>query len=209
MEELLSGTGLTALGTVILIDIVMSGDNAIVIGMAAAGLEPRLRRKAIIIGIATAAGLRATLASVTVQLLSIIGLTLAGGILLLWVAWKMWREVRTSRQRASAAEGAAANGVANAPRKKTLHQALLAIIVADVSMSLDNVLAVAGAAKENLVVLVTGLALSIALMGVASNYIARLLERYHWIAYLGLAVVLYVAVEMIYRGTAQVVQSAT
>lgn len=214
LEDVFTPAGLTALGTVILIDLVMSGDNAIVIGLAASGLEPRLRRKAIVIGIGMAAALRAGLAAVAVQLLTIIGLTLAGGILLLWVAWKMWREIRAAQMR-KRAEGL---GAAPTPQadpmlpisspKKTLRGALLAIIVADVSMSLDNVLAVAGASKENLIVLAIGLGLSIALMGIAASYIARLLERYHWLAFVGLAIVFYVAVEMIVRGAKQVSEAA-
>ncbi|WP_345937849.1 MULTISPECIES: YjbE family putative metal transport protein [Tistrella] len=216
----MSADGLGALATVIMIDIVMSGDNAVIIGMAAAGLPATLRRKAIIYGILAATVLRIAFAAVTVQLLAIIGLTLAGGILLLWVAWRMWQELRASR-RAAAAEAAAAasppgasagDGVdlpgAAGAAPKTMRQALTSIIIADVSMSLDNVLAVAGAAREHVEVLVIGLVLSIALMGLAANFVARLLERWHWLAYLGLAIITYVALDMILRGSTEVMQAA-
>ncbi len=204
--EFLSGSELEALATVIMIDIVMSGDNAIVIGMAAAGLPPELRRRAIFIGIAAATVLRISFAVVTLQLLAIIGLTLAGGLLLAWVCWQMWRDIRSGAMTAPAAGPVA---VEEAPKKrKTLRQALLAIVFADVSMSLDNVLAVAGAAREHLTIMVFGLVLSIALMAVASNYIAKLLERHHWIAYIGLAIVAYVAVGMIVAGVLEVSEAA-
>ena len=188
----------------------MSGDNAIIIAMAAAGLPSDLRKRAIVIGIAAATVLRVMFAFVTLKLLAIIGLMLAGGLLLLWVCWRMWREIRSGQMHMPVANPAAvdANAPRPATRKKTLRQALVAIVVADVSMSLDNVLAVAGAARDNLTVLIFGLTLSIALMAVASNYIAKLLERHHWIAYIGLAIVSYVAVDMIVRGAAQVAQAA-
>lgn len=220
-EFLVSADGLGALLTVIMIDVVMSGDNAVIIGMAAAGLPAALRRKAIIYGILAATILRITFAAVTVELLAIIGLTLAGGILLLWVAWKMWQELRHAR-RAAAAEAAAAatapgsapaDGVDDLPAEtaaapKTMRQALTAIIIADVSMSLDNVLAVAGAARHHMEVLVIGLVLSIALMGLAANYAAKLLERHHWLAYVGLAIISYVALDMIWRGSNEVMHAA-
>lgn len=214
MWEFLSGPELTALGSVIIIDIVMSGDNAIVIGMAAAGLPPEVRRRAICMGIVVATVLRILFATVTVQLLAIIGLTLAGGLLLLWVCWKMWRDIRSGQMTAQPAHAGnpvlagGPDGDSPAVKSKTLTQALTAIVIADVSMSLDNVLAVAGAAHDHIEVLVFGLVLSIALMAVASNYIARLLERRHWIAYVGFAIVTYVAVEMIYRGLMEVAQAA-
>lgn len=188
---------LHALALVLFIDIVLAGDNAVVVGMAAAGLPAEQRRKAILWGIAAATVMRITFASVTVQLLNIVGVVLAGGVLLLWVCWKMYRELR---------EGAgheAAEGEATAPPRKTLGQAVLQILVADVSMSLDNVLAVAGAAKEHPAILVIGLAISVVLMGVAASLIARLLDRHRWIAWLGLLLILYVAVKMIYEGTHQ------
>ncbi len=206
MEEFFGGAGLTALATVILIDIVMSGDNAIIIGMAASGLKPRLRRRAIVIGIAVATVVRIMFAVVALELLAIIGLTLAGGLLLLWVAWSMWREVRAARRRSRLAADAPVEPDPNAPAlpEKSLRQALFTIVAADISMSLDNILAVAGAAHGNVAVLVFGLVLSIALMGLASNFIAKLLERHYWLAYIGLAVVFYIAVRMIARGWQEV-----
>jgi len=207
MTELLTAEVLTAFFQVIMIDLVLAGDNAIVIGLAAAGLPQEQRVKAILVGIVAATALRIAFAGATTQLLKVVGLLLAGGLLLLWVCWKMWRELRTSPEAEHEAAGAfngydvAGDGTiaARAPRK-TFAQAAGQILVADVSMSLDNVLAVAGAAREHPVVLIFGLGLSIALMGVAANYIARLLQNHRWIAYVGLAVILYVAAEMIYRG---------
>jgi YjbE family integral membrane protein len=181
-----------------------------VIGLAAAGLPQDQRNKAILIGIIAATVLRIIFAALTTQLLQIVGLLLAGGILLLWVCWKMWRELRTSHKEEEEAEDALAGldrdgGAPGAPRK-TFAQAAWQIVVADVSMSLDNVLAVAGAALDHPVVLVFGLLLSIALMGVAASFIARLLQRHRWIAYVGLAVILYVALEMVYKGGVEVFQ---
>ncbi len=195
--DIFTAAGLTALLQVIAIDLVLAGDNAVVIGLAAAGLEPAQRKKAILVGILAATVLRIAFATVAVHLLAIIGLLLAGGLLLLWVCWKMWRELRAGH----GDEEAIANE--NAPRK-TFFQAATQIVIADVSMSLDNVLAVAGAAREHPSVLIVGLALSIALMGLAANFIARLLGKYHWIAYVGLAIILYVALDMIYRGSLEV-----
>ena len=186
---------LSALFQVILIDLVMSGDNAIIIGMAVAGLPPQNRTKIIFWGVAGATVLRIGFAAVTTQLLQIIGLTLAGGLLLMWVAWRMYRELRL-KSKHEASEVAEA---AQAP-PKTMRQAMIQIIAADVSMSLDNVLAVAGAAREHPWALVFGLVLSIVLMGVAANFIARTLNRHRWIAYIGLAIILYVALDMIWRG---------
>lgn len=203
MFELFTPEALTALVQVILIDLVLAGDNAIVIGLAAAGLPLAQRGKAILIGVGAATLLRIVFAGLTTQLLEIVGLLLAGGILLLWVCWKMWRELRSSSAHEThgvTSDGTAAEG---APTK-TLAQATWQIIVADVSMSLDNVLAVAGAAREHPMVLIFGLALSIAMMGVAATFIARLLQKHRWIAYVGLAVILYVAGEMIYRGVIEV-----
>jgi YjbE family integral membrane protein len=207
MFELITSDHLTALFQVIMIDLVLAGDNAIVIGLAAAGLPEVQRRKAILIGILAATALRIGFASVTVQLLQIIGLLLAGGILLLWVCWKMWRELRNSHHQPSAQSLSSAS-MAEAPTttgpQKTLGQAVWQITLADVSMSLDNVLAVAGAAREHPMILIFGLALSIALMGLAANFIARILENHRWIAYVGLAIILYVALDMIYRGGMEV-----
>ncbi len=193
---------LIALGTVLMIDIVLSGDNAIVIGMAAAGLPPDLQRRAILMGVAAATVLRIAFAAVALQLLTIIGLTLAGGLLLLWVAWKMWRELRSGANHAEVE--LAADGQ---PQGKTLRGAMFQIVLADVSMSLDNVLAVAGAARDHFWVLVVGLAVSIALMMLASTYIARLLNQHHWLAYVGLAIITYVACDMIWDGTHQVIEA--
>lgn len=201
--EIFTAAGFTALLQVIAIDLVLAGDNAIVIGLAAAGLPADQRKKAILIGVAAATILRIIFAALTIQLLEILGLLLMGGILLLWVCWKMWRELRVSHAEQAAAleevEGLADVATNGRPRK-TLAQAALQIVVADVSMSLDNVLAVAGAARDHFTVLVIGLILSVALMGLAANFIAKLLNRYPWIAYIGLLIILYVALDMIYRG---------
>jgi YjbE family integral membrane protein len=188
---------------VVLIDLVLAGDNAVVIGLAAAGLPEGQRGKAILIGIGAATMLRILFAVVATQIMQIVGLLLAGGILLLWVCWKMWRELRASAK-ANVADAAAAEGM---PRK-TLFQATTQIVVADISMSLDNVLAVAGAAREQPVVLIFGLLLSIAMMGAAASFIARLLQHHRWIAYVGLLVILYVAVDMVIRGIAEVAKVA-
>ena len=207
--EIFTAAGFSALLQVIAIDLVLAGDNAIVIGLAAAGLPSEQRRKAILIGVLAATVLRIAFALVTVKLLAIVGLLLAGGILLLWVCWKMWRELRTSTEdeleATEALSDTSKNGVgAGKKPRKTLAQAALQIVVADVSMSLDNVLAVAGAARDHLSVLVIGLVLSIALMGLAASFIAKLLHRHRWIAYIGLLIILYVALDMVYRGTLEV-----
>ena len=188
---------ITALVSVVLIDVVLAGDNAIVVGMAAAGLPPKSRRRAILIGIAAATVLRIAFAAIALQLLEIIGLSLAGGILLLWVAWKFYRELRetqAARGRGSAATSHAAAG------EKTTAKAVMQILVADISMSLDNVLAVAGVARTQAEpwVLFLGLILSVALMGVASTLVARLLTRHFWLSWLGLAVIAGVALKMIW-----------
>jgi YjbE family integral membrane protein len=204
MAEFFTTESLTALFQVVMIDLVLAGDNAIVIGLAAAGLPEGQRKKAILIGILAATVLRIGFASVTVQLLQIVGLLLAGGVLLLWVCWKMWRELQASRhQHAHDLSAASAAGPAGGTQK-TLGQAIWQITLADVSMSLDNVLAVAGAAREHPVILVFGLGLSIALMGFAATFIARLLEKHRWIAYVGLVIILYVAFDMCYRGALEV-----
>ncbi len=212
MPDFFTTDALSALFQVIMIDLVLAGDNAIVIGLAAAGLPSHQRTKVILVGIIAATVLRIAFAGVTTQLLQIIGLLLAGGILLLWVCWKMWRELRASHAAEDDGVSPAVDGhhinsdgtmSAVAPRK-TFLEATCQIIVADVSMSLDNVLAVAGAAREHPVVLIFGLVLSVALMGIAANFIARLLQRHRWIGYVGLAIILYVALDMIYRGTIEV-----
>ena len=212
MFEFLDPGVLNALLQVVLIDLVLAGDNAIVIGLAAAGLPQAQRGKAILIGIVAATMLRILFAGLATQILQIVGLLFAGGILLLWVCWKMWRELRASPaepMEAKEAAGAAAGTTAEGKPRKTLVQATWQIIVADVSMSLDNVLAVAGAAREHPMVMIFGLALSIAMMGVAASFIARLLQNHRWIAYVGLAVILYVAVEMIFRGTLDIMMVAS
>src|ERR1700754_1445234 len=203
MFDFLTADVLTALFQVIIIDLVLAGDNAIVIGLAAAGLPAGQRTKAILIGIGAATLLRIIFAGLTTQLLEIVGLLLAGGILLLWVCWKMWRELRTPAHNPDVMIQGYDKPTDEVPRK-TLAQATWQIVVADVSMSLDNVLAVAGAAREHPMVLIVGLILSVALMGIAANVIAKYIERHRWIAYVGLVVILYVAAEMIYRGSQEV-----
>ena len=189
-----------ALMQVLFIDVVLAGDNAVVVGMAAAGVDPAIRKRVIFWGIAGAVILRILFALVAVQLLAIIGLTLAGGILLLWVCWKMYREIRES---GAESDAEAIEGAARGP-KKTFWQAMVQIIIADVSMSLDNVLAVAGAAKDHVEVLVIGLLISVVLMGAAATLIARLLHKYRFIAWIGFVVILFVALRMIYEGGEEV-----
>jgi YjbE family integral membrane protein len=197
MNELFSQASIAAFLQVIMIDLVLAGDNAVVIGLAAAGLPKVQRARAILVGIVAATVLRLVFAGVALELLQIVGLLLAGGILLLWVAWKMWRELRGPDQKET--EAALTAGEVHLPRK-TFAQAAWQIVLADVSMSLDNVLAVAGAARDHPAALVFGLGLSIVLMGVAASLIARLLNRHRWIAYVGLAIIFYVALDMIWRG---------
>ncbi|MGE0668178.1 MAG: TerC family protein [Sphingomonadales bacterium] len=211
MSEFFSADVIAAFLQVIMIDLVLAGDNAIVIGLAAAGLPKEQRTKAILIGVLAATVLRIIFALLTTKLLAIIGLLLAGGVLLLWVSWKMWRELRTSAHDEQSATEALADAdlnedgtVAGGMPRKTFAQAAWQIVIADVSMSLDNVLAVAGAAREHPWVLVFGLVLSIALMGLAASFIARLLQRHRWIAYVGLLVILYVSLDMIYRGALEI-----
>ncbi len=197
MTEILSQASIAAFLQVIMIDLVLAGDNAVVIGLAAAGLPKAQRARAILVGIIAATVLRILFASIAIELLAIVGLLLAGGVLLLWVCWKMWRELRGPSQHDT--EAALVGGSAHVPHK-TFAQAAWQIIVADISMSLDNVLAVAGAAHDHPVALIFGLSLSIVLMGVAASLVARLLNRHRWIAYAGLAIILYVALDMIWRG---------
>jgi YjbE family integral membrane protein len=209
--EIFTGPGLAALIQVILIDLVLAGDNAVVIGLAAAGLPTDLRRRAILIGIIAATVLRICFALVTTQLLSLGGgVLVAGGILLLYVCWKMYRELSVSHEAEQDATEALADTdfnadgtVAKRAPRKTLRDAVLQIIIADVSMSLDNVLAVAGAAQDHFEVLIIGLVFSVLLMGVAASFIARLLHRYRWIAWVGLVIILYVSVRMLYEGADQ------
>jgi YjbE family integral membrane protein len=201
MTEFITTEALTALLQVVLIDLVLAGDNAVVIGLAAAGLPAEQRRRAIVVGIIAATALRIVFAGVATQLLQVIGLLLAGGVLLLWVCWKMWRELR--EQSAHANELAFSHGGSSAApgSQKTFRQAAVQIVAADVSMSLDNVLAVAGAAREHPYILAFGLLLSVALMGVAADLLGRVLQKQRWIGYVGLAIIVYVAFEMIYRGS--------
>lgn len=203
---------LSALGQVLMIDLVLAGDNAVAVGLAAAALAPDQRKKAILIGLIAAVVLRIGFALITVQLLAIIGLLLAGGVLLLWVCWKMWRELQEQRTHDQAEAEAelemalsAHHGEGPPPealgiKRKSFGAALLQIMIADVTMSLDNVLAVAGAAHEHPWIMVFGLVLSIGLMGVAATFIAKLLTKHRWIGYIGLVIVLYVALHMIWDG---------
>ena len=194
MHQIALTADLAALAQVIVIDVTLAGDNAIVVGMAVAGLPAAQKRPAILLGIAGATIIRIVLGAIALQLLAIIGLLLAGGVLLLWVCWRMYRELRRAK----------AHAKGEATPRKTLGQAMTQIILADVSMSLDNVLAVAGAAAGRTWILVTGLLLSVVLMGVAANLLASLLERQRWIAWVGLVIVLYVAGTMIWDGSAEV-----
>ncbi len=181
---------LSALAQVLLIDLTLAGDNAVVVGLAVAGLPAHQKRPAILVGIIVATVLRIVLGAFTMQLLQIVGLLLAGGVLLLWVCWKMYRELRSGGSHAAPVD---------AP-PKTLRAAMIQIILADLSMSLDNVLAVAGAAGGHTWVLVVGLAVSVVLMGLAATWIAGLLERHRWIGWVGLAIVLYVALQLVWNG---------
>jgi len=182
---------LTAFLQVVLIDLVLAGDNAVAVGLAASGLDHRQRRRVIMLGLGSAVVMRIALALVALRLLALIGLMLAGGLLLLWVCWKMWRDLRAQHR--------AARDQIVVPAK-SFGQAFLQILAADLSMSLDNVLAVAGAARQHWVVLVFGLLLSIALMGLAANAIARVLNRLRWIGYVGVVIVLFVALHMMWDG---------
>jgi YjbE family integral membrane protein len=196
MDDLLSQ--LYAFASVVMIDLVLAGDNAVVVGLAASGLPRDQQRQVIMIGIVLAMLCRIAFAVVAVQLLAIIGLLLAGGLLLLWVAWKMWRELHPPAGLQVTAHGNPRQGA------KTRTTAIVQIAIADISMSLDNVLAVAGAARDHMAMLVFGLVLSVALMGVAATYIARLLERHRWLSYLGLAIITLVALTMIWEGASEV-----
>jgi YjbE family integral membrane protein len=190
-------TALAAFGSVLMIDLVLAGDNAIVVGALAAGLPAEQRKKVILIGIGAALVLRILFALAVTWLMGIVGLIFAGGLLLLWVSWKFWREIQAGHADDAAA---ASGGEAGVRPVRSFAAAAWAVAVADVSMSLDNVLAVAGAAREHPGILVIGLLLSVALMGLAANLIARIINRYRWIAYIGLAVIVFVAFKMIYEG---------
>jgi YjbE family integral membrane protein len=187
-------TQIAALLQIAFIDLVLAGDNAIVVGLAVAALPPEQRRKAIWFGLGGAVILRIGFSLVALKLLAILGLTLAGGLLLAWVAWRLYRDLRAPPHDSSG----------GAPARKTMGGAVAAILVADVSMSLDNALAVAGAARNHIPVLVAGLTFSVVLMAIASEGVARLIARYRWLAYAGLAVVIYVAIDMIVRGSREV-----
>jgi YjbE family integral membrane protein len=212
-----AGGPLIAFLQVVMIDLTLAGDNAVAVGMAAAGLPPKDRRRAIVLGLSAAVVMLICFALIAVQLLSVIGLLLAGGILLLWVCWKMWRDLRETQETAggeialedatgvAVTEGDREGAAAIPGKRKTLWRALVQILIADISMSLDNVLAVAGAAREHPGVLVFGLLLSITLMGLAASWIAKLLHRWRWLGYIGLVIVLYVALHMIWEGHRQVV----
>jgi YjbE family integral membrane protein len=185
---------------VLMIDLVLAGDNAIVVGALAAGLTPEQRRKVIMIGVLAALVLRILFALIVTQLLQVIGLILIGGLLLLWVAWRMWRDLRAPQECSPGSEEIVGDERSGLYPAKSFAGAVWGVAVADVSMSLDNVLAVAGAARDHPGILIVGLVFAVALMGIAANFIARVIDRYRWIAYLGLVVVLYVAVKMIYDG---------
>lgn len=199
IASILTPAAIGAFFEILAIDIVLAGDNAIVVGALAAGLPAEQRRKVIIIGVLAALVLRIAFALIVTQLLQIVGLVLAGGLLLLWVAWKMWRELRHKGESPGSDEivGDEHSGTRAA---KSFASAAWGVAVADVSMSLDNVLAVAGAARDHPWVLVFGLILSVILMGVAANFIARYIERYRWIAWVGLVVILWVALKMVWEG---------
>ncbi len=201
---IISLSELSALVQVVVVDLVLAGDNAIIVGLVAAGLPRHQRAKVIMAGILAATALRIGFAVITTKLLQIIGLTLAGGLLLLWVCWKLWRELRAQKRAKTAAASHGPEKAEDPPVRKTVRQAVVQIVLADVSMSLDNVLAVAGISLEHTWVLVFGLVLSVALMGVAAALIAGLLKRFPWISYVGLAVIFYVAVKMIYLGSVDV-----
>lgn len=206
---LLTPAALAALGQVVMIDVVLAGDNAIVVGALAAGLPPEQRRKVILVGVLAALVLRVGFALVVTQLLQLVGLILAGGLLLLWVAWKMWRELRPHSARIDGrGDGFGGDDDFDAhaapPPARSFAAAAWQVALADVSMSLDNVLAVAGAARHHPGIMVIGLVLSVALMGLAANVIAKYIERYRWIAYVGLAVIIYVALKMIWDGAHEV-----
>jgi len=212
LPALIDAGAVTAFFQVVLIDVALAGDNAVAVGLVAAGLPQPQRRRAIMLGLAGAVVMLIGLALIATQLLKLVGLSLAGGFLLLWVCWKMWRQLR-AEGRAEEAEGEAAleeaagepaAGALPHAKARTMGQALLQILAADLTMSLDNVLAVAGAARDHPMVLIGGLLLSITLMGVAASWIARLLQRFRWIGYLGLVIVVYVACHMVWEGTRSV-----
>lgn len=200
-SNITSPAAFTAFLQVLMIDIVLAGDNAIVVGALAAGLPADQRKKVIAIGVIAALVLRVAFALMVTWLLGIVGLVLAGGILLLWVAWRMYRDIKSHSPEESPGspeiEGDEHSGL-SAP--KSFAAAAWSVAIADVSMSLDNVLAVAGAAREHPGILIVGLIVAVALMGVAANVIAKYIERFRWIGWFGLAVIVYVALKMIWEG---------
>ncbi len=197
LADVFTPGGLAALGQVIMIDLMLAGDNVVILGTLAAGLPEAARKRVLTIGVALALVFLIGFALLATRLLQVVGLTLAGGLLLLWVGWKLFRELRRGQVGHAPID-------ASAKKPKTVSQAVVQIALADLSMSLDNVLAVAGAARDHPTVLLVGLVLSVTLMAVAANYIARIIEKNHWIAYIGLAVIVYVAGSMIVAGTHQV-----
>ena len=206
-----SATEMVELVEVVFVNLVLSADNAIVVGIAVAGLPARNRLRVMAIGIAGATLLRIVFALFTAKLLGIVGLTLAGGLLLLWICWKLWSELRSGRLIESQPHEVPVqdpDAAATAAPSKTMQQAMMQVVVADVSMSLDNVLAVAGVARQDWWVLVFGLTLSVFFMGLAAAVIARLLGRFHWLAYVGLAIIFYVSLQMIYDGTLELAEAA-
>jgi YjbE family integral membrane protein len=203
MDSLITAGAFAAFLEILFIDLVLAGDNAIVVGALAAGLPAEQRRKVILVGVVAALVLRIAFALVVTQLLQIVGLVLAGGILLLWVAWRMYREIR-HKDESEGSEEVAGDEHSGLRASKTFAAAAWGVALADVSMSLDNVLAVAGAAREHPYVLVFGLVLSVLLMGVAANFIARYIDRYRWVAWVGLLVILWVALKMIFEGARHV-----
>lgn len=199
-SNITSPSAFAAFLQVLAIDLVLAGDNAIVVGALAAGLPAEQRRKVIIIGIVAALVLRIAFALVVTQLMAIVGLVFIGGLLLIWVSWKMWRDLRDHGGQSPGSPEITGDEASGLRPAKSFAGAAWAVAVADVSMSLDNVLAVAGAARDHPGILIVGLIFAVALMGVAANIIARYIERYKWIAYIGLAVIIYVAVKMIHDG---------
>ena len=193
-------SALTAFVQVVFIDLTLAGDNAVVIGLAVRNLSSQQKQKAIVAGVSLAAIIRIILALIATRLLTIIGLTLTGGLLLLWICWRMYREIRHNTVETSFSEKSIH------PQQGDLKTAILRILIADISMSLDNVLAVAGAAHKQPVILVLGLALSVILMSIAATLIAGLLERYKWISWVGLLIIFGVAVKLIIQGSHEVIQ---
>ena len=202
MNEIFANLEFLPIAQVILIDLVLAGDNAIVVGIAAASVDPEHRKKVICLGVGLAVVLRIIFAAVTMQLLGIVGITLLGGLLLLWVCWKLYSDLRAQN---TPGVDVVDGKKKNSTQRKTVSAAIFQVAVADISMSLDNVLAVAGVAKDNMTVLVIGLVLSVILMGVGAGLIAKFLEKYRWVGYLGLLLIVYVSFDMIWRGSLELI----